>query len=162
MDYFDDALSGTNPSSFHQKDPKGRMANSSSSRTASMNEVGRQQREQQAEAGKVWDRGRNWTTVVVEVVPGGYSFDPFNTRNTKKGEAQDGDEDEDVLEIPLFVRVEYETDVVGDAGGTRSGAGPENEKEKGERKEKRELAYWCVVGVGRIERGKPDLSLERR
>ena len=50
-------------------------------------------------------------------------------------------EDEDVLEIPVFVRVEYEAEVGGDEGG----AGKEGT-------ERRELAYWCVLGVGRIAR----------
>ena len=82
-----------------------------------------------AEAGKVWDQGRNWATVVVEVVC----------------TAIDGEirEDEDVLEIPIFVRMEYEVDI--EKEGMEAGA------EKGG-KEKRELAYWAVVGVGRVTR----------
>ena len=85
-----------------------------------------------AEAGKVWERGRNWTTVVVEVVCAAI-------------EVQDDEleEDEDVLEIPVFVRIEYEADAAGDDG---SGSA---EKDK---REKRELAYWCVLGVGKIAR----------
>lgn len=79
-----------------------------------------------AEAGKVWDRERNWTTVVVEVVCGDVG-----------GEDVEG-EDGDVLEIPVFVRMEWE----------REGEG--GEEGKGEKKEKRELAYWVVVGVGRV------------
>ncbi|KAF2400168.1 dynactin p62 [Trichodelitschia bisporula] len=51
------------------------------------------------EAGKVWERGRNWVGVVVEVVPAG---------DAVRGE---------VLEIAVFVRVEYE------AGGDLDGAG---------------------------------------
>ena len=84
-----------------------------------------------AEAGKVWDRGRNWTTIVVEIV-------------CARIECQEDDleENEDVLEIPLFVRLEYEADIGGE-GGT-GGAGDI------ERREKRDLAYWTVLGVGRI------------
>jgi dynactin-4 len=41
-------------------------------------------------------------------------------------------EDEDILEIPVFIRMEWETE------------GHEKEAEK------RELAYWSVLGVGRI------------
>lgn len=81
-----------------------------------------------AEAGKVWDMGRNWTAVVLEVVCA-----------EVKGEREDLEEDEDVLEIPIFVRVEWEA---GDGGG---GGGVGMEKS-----EKKELAYWVVVGVGRI------------
>lgn len=81
-----------------------------------------------AEAGKVWEKERNWTTVVIEVVCA----------------AIDGSEglgeDEDVLEIPLFVRMEWEAEFERVEGGG-----------KGEdRKEKRELAYWTVIGVGRV------------
>ena len=53
------------------------------------------------------------------------------------------DEDEDVLEIPVFVRVEYESEAQGEEGGDGGGK---------ERREKRELAFWCVLGVGRIAR----------
>lgn len=85
-----------------------------------------------AEAGKVWEKGRNWTTVVVEIVCADV------TENEERAE------DEDVLEIPVFVRMEWEADVEREEGG---GGG------KGEeRKEKRELAYWAVVGVGRVGR----------
>jgi len=83
-----------------------------------------------AEAGKVWDSGRNWTSVVVEVVC------------VAVDEGEDEEEDADVLEIPVFVRMEYEVD------GEREGEG----EGKGGR-EKRELAFWVVVGVGSVGRG---------
>jgi dynactin 4 len=82
----------------------------------------------QAEAGKVWASGRNWTDVIVEVVPG---LVPEET---------DMEEDEDVLEIAVFVRLEYETEGAG--GEEKTGTGM---------KEKREDAFWCVLGVGRIK-----------
>ncbi|KAI9822035.1 MAG: hypothetical protein M1832_003207 [Thelocarpon impressellum] len=97
----------------------------------------------QAEAGKVWERGRNWTSVVVEVKPGYLSQ-----------EAGDEDEDDDICEIPVFVRVEYETEGGPDADDKGGG----KRDTKGER-EKRELAYWCVLGVGRIAGGKRDGSV---
>ena len=81
-----------------------------------------------AEAGKVWEKGRNWTTVVVEVVCANMAGN------------SDLEEDEDVLEIPIFVRMEWEADL------EREG----KEEARSEKKEKRELAYWAVVGVGRI------------
>ena len=81
-----------------------------------------------AEAGKVWDRGRNWTTVVLEVV-----CEPVERKRDRLTE------DEDVLEIPILVRMEWDSDAGGDGGvGVERGA------------EKRELAYWVVIGVGRI------------
>ncbi len=80
-----------------------------------------------AEAGKVWEKGRNWTTVVVEVVCAGI------------GEDAETVEDGDVVEIPVFIRMEWEGEAAeGEKGG----------------KEKRELAYWAVVGVGRVGRSK--------
>ncbi|KAL9130026.1 MAG: hypothetical protein Q9217_001671 [Psora testacea] len=85
-----------------------------------------------AEAGKVWEKGRNWTTVVVEVVVAKIDQDERAL-----------EEDEDVLEIPVFVRMEWEAEVNADDGGLGKGD---------ERKEKRELAYWVVVGVGRVGR----------
>lgn len=48
-------------------------------------------------------------------------------------------EDEDVLEIPILVRMEWDGDAGGDGGvGVDRGT------------ERRELAYWVVIGVGRI------------
>ncbi|KAL8770216.1 MAG: hypothetical protein Q9209_004058 [Squamulea sp. 1 TL-2023] len=81
-----------------------------------------------AEAGKVWEKGRNWTSVVVEIGVADVHADGDNE--------EWGDEDEDVLEIPVFVRVEWEAEV--------------EEKGKEGVKEKRELAYWVVLGVGRV------------
>lgn len=98
----------------------------------------------QAEAGKVWERGRNWVSVVVEVVPASLRIDGPAFMKSEEQQKDDGPlkEDEDVLEIPVFVRVEWEVDAADhEAGGVA--------KEK-EVKEKRELAYWCVLGVGRI------------
>lgn len=97
----------------------------------------------QAEAGKVWERGRNWVSVVVEVVPA--SLKAFEGPDYLKKEGEDRGpvrEDEDVVEIPVFVRVEWETEGQGDDTVVSRG-----DKEV---KEKRELAYWCVLGVGRI------------
>lgn len=122
----------------------------------------------QAEAGKVWERGRNWVSIVVEVIPASLrgeemhsptlsrkGSEPFITPippnpNPSSNPAappplspdQLG-EDEDVLEIPMFVRLEWEGDVSQDQVGTTAG------KEK-DSKEKKELAYWCVIGIGRI------------
>lgn len=86
----------------------------------------------QAEAGKIWERGRNWVSIVVEVVPALVQVDGGELR-----------EDEDVLEIPMFVRIEWEVDATGAEVGTAPGAGKEV-------RERRELAYWSVLGIGRI------------
>ena len=102
----------------------------------------------QAEAGKVWERGRNWVSVVVEVVPASLRIEGPAFLRSEEQQKDDGPlrEDEDVVEIPVFVRVEWETDAAQDEGAGLAGGGS---KEK-EVKEKRELAYWCVLGVGRI------------
>ncbi|KAL8676321.1 MAG: hypothetical protein Q9186_007155 [Xanthomendoza sp. 1 TL-2023] len=86
-----------------------------------------------AEAGKVWEKGRNWTSVVVEV-----GVVDVYASNDGAVAADWGDEDEDVLEIPVFVRVEWEAE--------------SEEKDKDAAKEKRELAYWVVLGIGRVGR----------
>lgn len=94
--------------------------------------------EKQAEAGKVWEKGRNWTTVVLEITTP--HIQPMPKAHGGTETEENIEEDEDVLEIPMFVRIEYEAEPPGDDGGNA---------DKG-RKEKRELAYWCVIGVGRI------------
>jgi dynactin-4 len=102
------------------------------------------------EAGKVWDAGRNWTTIVVEVVPGFLKPVPglpstvgVQTEEETNAEDVELDEDDDVLEIPIFVRLEFEVDPTGEERGLTE------ERTKGG-KEKREEAFWTVVGVGRV------------
>ncbi|KAF2713032.1 hypothetical protein K504DRAFT_478966 [Pleomassaria siparia CBS 279.74] len=103
----------------------------------------------QIEAGKIWDRGRNWTSVVIEVVPG--FLKPVTTGfslggdDGKKKEDEELDEDEDLLEIPIFVRLEFEADMV----EQERGIGDPKRSVEGQR-EKREEAFWAVVGVGRV------------
>lgn len=104
-----------------------------------------------AEAGKVWAKGYNWTIVVLEVVCArigegakdrkGRIPGDWEAGKTGEAEEEEAGEDDDVLEIPVFVRVEFEVDVAGDDAGAREGK---------EMREKRELNYWCVLGVGRI------------
>ncbi|RYP03893.1 hypothetical protein DL764_004809 [Monosporascus ibericus] len=101
----------------------------------------------QAEVGKIWDRGRNWVSIVVEVIPAVVRVDPPAAIFRKEGGPEPDlgplREDEDVLEIPMFVRLEWEGEAPHDQVGTASG------KEK-DAKEKKELAYWCALGLGRI------------
>jgi dynactin-4 len=140
--------------------------------------------EKVAEAGKVWDKGRNWTTVVLEVVPGtlpGGSTGATARKRARRpgggstasergedsnddsdeddddedelpaaldwsGQSQDPNQqlqpDEDVLEIPVFVRMEWDSDNQIDQEQSRQTSDTV----------KRELAYWMVLGVGRITR----------
>ncbi|KAI1854897.1 hypothetical protein JX265_002536 [Neoarthrinium moseri] len=100
----------------------------------------------QVEAGKPWERGRNWVSIVVEVIPSSLRIEPKPAILRKPGEAEDLGplkEDEDILEIPMFVRLEWESEAAQDQVGSTAS------KDK-EAKEKRELAYWCVLGLGRI------------
>ncbi|KAH7136090.1 dynactin-like protein Arp1 p62 subunit RO2 [Dendryphion nanum] len=100
----------------------------------------------QIEAGKIWERGRNWTSVVIEVVPGFVKpITMGGVGNAGSGGADEGtEEDEDVLEIPIFVRLEFEADVSVEERGLGDSRGKAGEKER------REEAFWAVVGVGRI------------
>lgn len=119
--------------------------------------------EKAAEAGKVWEKGRNWTTVVIEVAPGTLPGRASGLKEKRQINNKDDDDDfdeninfdwsgqskdpnaqlqpdEDVLEIPIFVRMEWDS---------------ENQIEQSVRGQnsdtvKRELAYWMVLGVGRI------------
>lgn len=110
--------------------------------------------DRQPEAGKIWEKGRNWTSVVVEVLPG--SLVPSSLtlggvaavtkrdgdEEQKQDELQDGDE---ILEIPVFVRVEWEAEVtVEGTGVAASSVGTKAPKES------REISFWSVLGAGRI------------
>jgi len=97
----------------------------------------------QLEVGKIWERGRNWVSIVVEVVPASLR------QPVDGGRVGPIREDEDVVEVPMFVRVEWETEAGGD--DEIPGAGKKEGEGGKEGKEKRELAYWVVLGVGRIK-----------
>lgn len=88
-------------------------------------------------------------SVVVEVVPPSLNISGPGFMKSKEMEDDDGPlrEDEDVLEIPVFIRVEWETDIAHDEGAGLAALNKDKEL-----REKRELAYWCVLGVGRIAR----------
>ncbi|KAI9695356.1 MAG: hypothetical protein M1836_006476 [Candelina mexicana] len=138
--------------------------------------------EGEAEAGKIWAKGKNWTSVVVEIVPGslesrhqrllsradassparggggggaGGGFGGDGASGGFGGEGRDSkgerewevEEDDDVVEIPVFVHVEY----VDDEGDITRGPG-EKKAEEVEGGVRRELAFWCVLGVGKIRR----------
>ncbi|KAK5002030.1 hypothetical protein LTR28_011915, partial [Elasticomyces elasticus] len=114
------------------------------------------------EAGKVWERGRNWVSVVLEIVPGSLnppsiplSFETLSIRQDQSGTANAvpgamredsetiGEDDEEaVLKIPVLVRMEWDAD----AGAEGPEAGHKGEVAK----EKRELAFWSVFCIGRI------------
>ena len=106
----------------------------------------------QAEAGKVWAKGRNWTSVVVEVVPGALPGSlgqvTLGPAGLEKEEEPELAEDEDVLEIPIFVRLEYETEAGGEEGPGQARRGEESGKEKRGRGVLGSAGRWadfCVV-----------------
>ena len=91
-------------------------------------------------AGKLYDQGRNWVSLVIEIVPA--------LIIREAGRAME--EDEDVIEIPIRVRLEWTVSEEGVDGGDKK----KSEKvleEAGEGDDgRRELAYWMVLGVGRV------------
>ena len=126
-----------------------------------------------AEAGKIWEKGRNWTTVVLEVSSrrNASNRNPAAERTSEQAQLADDDDeeedekedeneyvdkDEDVLEIPIFVRMEWEAEGAsasasasttgGDGAAGGGGLAPGSKTGR----EKRELGYWMVVGVGRM------------
>lgn len=100
------------------------------------------------EAGKVWDKGRNWTTVVLEVVPGTLPGSEAETGIEGADEsvavAVAAQQDEDVLEIPVFVHMEWDAEAQLEQQNVGKPSKPDDLVA-------RELAYWMVLGVGRIQ-----------
>ncbi|KAI9891132.1 MAG: hypothetical protein M1814_003331 [Vezdaea aestivalis] len=96
----------------------------------------------QAEAGKIWEQGRNWTSVIVEIVPASLNPPPqlgVKVQSDRTGNPIQLSEDEDVLEIPMFVRVEYESESHGeDRAANGHDAAEKDQKEKREQ----ELVAW--------------------
>lgn len=161
-DIWDDALSpsGTpNPNTTHARTTSteaGRKAALSSLvGTASSDGEPRQ-----PEAGKIWDKTRNSTSVVLEIVPGsldkGASIVPNSAEERESEEGKESREGDEVLEVPVFVRVEWmaEPSAAAGLGVSGGGGGGEGEGKRGRgEKEPREVAFWCVLGVGEITGG---------
>ncbi|KAK5209419.1 hypothetical protein LTS03_004865 [Exophiala xenobiotica] len=91
-------------------------------------------------AGKLYDQGRNWVSIVLEIVPASIF--------RKQGEELD--EDEDVIEIPVRVRLEW---TVTDEDAAIERRKKEKVLDEGEDVDdgKRELSYWMVIGIGRVD-----------
>ncbi|KAF3928978.1 hypothetical protein ABW19_dt0201839 [Dactylella cylindrospora] len=90
----------------------------------------------------VYEQKRNYTSVVIEVVPPEI---PDNRENRIR--------DERLLEIPIFVRVTFEAEVDrddDDGGGGVSSLSKATAAANAVHKEKVEYSYWCVVGAGRV------------
>jgi dynactin 4 len=89
-------------------------------------------------AGKLYDQGRNWVSVVIEIVPKMIVWEA----------ERDREEDEEVIEVPIRVRLEWKV------SEEEAGEGKKKSSEKLEDGEvddgRREVAYWMVLGVGRV------------
>lgn len=87
-------------------------------------------------AGKVYDKGRNWTSIVLEIVPA-------SILTSKDEELR---EDDTVIEVPIRVRLEWK---VTDEQALRN---EDLNRKDGEEDDDgtRELAYWMVLGIGRV------------
>lgn len=126
-----------------------------------------------AEAGKVYDKGRNWTSVVLEVVPVGAVRDRAvgfvgeikgtagpngvsgveQHMQVEEEEDEENDDDNNVVEIPIRVRLEWrQSDVDDGEEGQKKGSGGTRVNEDGDVEDtaKQELAYWMVLGVGKV------------
>ncbi|OAL29207.1 hypothetical protein AYO20_09260 [Fonsecaea nubica] len=95
-------------------------------------------------AGKLYDQGRNWASVVIEIIPA----------SILRGVSEDLDGDEDVIEIPIRVRLEW-TVTEDESAGIVERRKRDRDKvlEDGEDADdgKRELSYWMVLGIGRVD-----------
>lgn len=136
-DVWDDALSTSTTSTS--------APNDGSRRAAMASLTGREEGDsRQPEAGKIWERTRNSTSVILEIVPGQLNSPSSIVPKDDLEDVRNEDENYDVLEVPIYVRAEWETAVQEDS----------SEKLQKERvvgdKLKKEVAGWCVLGVGRI------------
>ena len=114
-----------------------------------------------AEAGKVYEKGQNWTSVVLELVPG-LTINRTNIAdNTEHADSMDqilcepdpptknfSDDVEDVFEIPIHVRLEWKQGLGDDKGPSSRIHHQNHDKDDGTC----ELSYWMVLGVGKIRK----------
>lgn len=146
-DVWDEALgSSISGSSRHTNDGGRQAAMASLTGKSGTGEEGAEAR--QPEAGKIWERTRNSTSVIVEIVPGQLQPPPSIVPMTEEQAANEElEEDDDVLEVPIFVRADWEAPE--DAEGGKMEVGKRAARD-GVGMVKKELAFWCVLGVGRI------------
>ncbi|KXT04437.1 hypothetical protein AC578_3620 [Pseudocercospora eumusae] len=132
-DKWDDALEASTISS----------GSDGSRRAAMASLTGSADTDRQPEAGKIWEKTRNSTSVVIEIVPGSLSRrrPSIVSDSNQSGDEEELSEDDDVLEVPIFVRVDWEHEPTEIQDSEKKARGETIHKE---------LAYWCVLGVGRI------------
>ena len=142
-DVWDEALSSSTPSASTSNDGGRKAA------MASLTAKAPEDNDRQPEAGKIWERTRNSTSVIVEVVPGALNPPPsIVSKSDAEMAAEELGDDDDVLEVPIFVRAEWETVIEGDGFG--QGGKDDKHRDRVGEKVAKEIAYWCVLGVGRI------------
>lgn len=89
-------------------------------------------------AGRLYDQGRNWASVVVEITPA----------TSLLGLARELEEDEDVIEVPIRVRLEWKVSDEADLPKRKSEKALQEADEADDGR--REVSYWMVLGVGRV------------
>ena len=125
------------------------QANSDGGRRAAMASLtgSSESSDRQPEAGKIWEKTRNSTSVVVEITTGSLEAPPSIVPKTEQElENEVLGEDDDVLEVPVYVRTEWEAE-------GKVGEGLQAKKEAGAtatEKVSKELGYWVVLNVGRV------------
>jgi dynactin 4 len=89
-------------------------------------------------AGRLYDQGRNWASVVVEITPA----------TSLLGLKRELEEDEDVVEVPIRVRLEWKVSDESEEPKKKSEKALEEagDVDNG----RREVSYWMVLGVGRV------------
>ncbi len=134
---WDEALSASNePNS--DGDRKAAMASLTGSSESS---------ERQPEAGKIWEKTRNSTSIIVEIVPGALQPPPSIVPKTEQQLTDEElGEDDDVLEVPVYVRAEWEAEI---KPGETVQAKKDANAMPGEKVSK-EIGYWVVLAAGRI------------
>ncbi|KAK3726019.1 hypothetical protein LTR37_000167 [Vermiconidia calcicola] len=135
---WDEALSASTQSASSDGGRKAAMASLTGSSESS---------DRQPEAGKIWEKTRNSTSVIVEIIPGSLKPPPSIVPKSEEELADaELEEDEDVLEVPVYVLAEWETEV-------KPGESVQGRKEVGGmagEKVRKEVGYWIALGVGRI------------
>lgn len=80
-------------------------------------------------SGALWDRGKNWTTVVLEIIPSEIISDDINFNN-------------DLVEISIFVKVVYDINLNKDTFKHLD----VNVKQV----VSKEMGFWVVIGLGKV------------
>ena len=93
-------------------------------------------------AGQLYDQGRNWASVVIEITPA----------TSLLGLERELEEDEDLVEVPIRVRLQWRvSDEESDKPKKKSEKALDDAGEVDDGR--RELGYWMVLGIGTVATG---------